>query len=39
MLKISLSDEARDNLRALLENENDPNARFRIREFKVGCGS
>lgn len=39
MLKISLSDEARDNLRALLESENDPNARFRIREFKVGCGS
>ncbi len=38
MLKITLTPEAAEGLRALLAGE-DGNARVRIREFKTGCGS
>jgi len=38
MLKISLTSEAADGLRALLEKEESSDARLRIREFRSGCG-
>jgi Fe-S cluster assembly iron-binding protein IscA len=38
MLKITLTSETADGLRALLEKEESNDARLRIREFRVGCG-
>ena len=37
MLKISLTPEAADGLRALLTKENNSAARLRIREYRSGC--
>ena len=38
MLDIALAPETVAGLRVLLQKEDDPAARFRIREFKSGCG-
>lgn len=37
MLSITMTDEVKAKLHALIEEENDPKARVRIREFKTGA--
>lgn len=37
MLKIDFTSEVAEGLRSLLDKEGDTDARFRIREFKIGC--
>lgn len=37
MLSITMTDEVKTKLHSLLKEEDDPNARVRIREFKTGA--
>lgn len=38
MLSITLSDDVKQRLLALLDSEDDPDAHVRIREYKMGDG-